>query len=69
VSDQLVTNPFFASATLVGQCAPPQMLQMLTYLAMKHDPRVRRVDTVRAYSFGALYFVEVSWQLIALEEH
>jgi hypothetical protein len=45
------------------------MLQMLTYLAMKHDPRVRRVDTVRAYSFGALYFVEVSQQLIALEEH
>jgi hypothetical protein len=36
------------------------MLQMLTYLAMKHDARVQRVDTVRAYSFGALYFVEVS---------
>jgi hypothetical protein len=35
---------------------------MLTYLAMKHDARVRRVDTVRAYSFGALYFVEVSQQ-------
>jgi hypothetical protein len=39
------------------------MLQMLTYLAMKHDTRVMRVDTVRAYSFGALYFVEVSKQV------
>lgn len=48
------------AVTLVGQCAPSDMLQKLTYLAMKHDPRVRRVDTVRAYSFGALYFVEVS---------
>ncbi|CAN6233249.1 unnamed protein product [Urochloa humidicola] len=51
------------AVTLVGQCAPPEMLQMLTYLAMKHDPRVKRVDTVRAYSFGALYFVEVDIEL------
>ncbi|XP_062221829.1 metal tolerance protein 3-like [Phragmites australis] len=51
------------AATLVGQCAPPEMLQMLTYLAMKHDARVKRVDTVRAYSFGALYFVEVDIEL------
>ncbi|GJN22439.1 hypothetical protein PR202_gb09999 [Eleusine coracana subsp. coracana] len=51
------------AVTLVGRCAPPEMLQMLTYLAMKHDARVRRVDTVRAYSFGALYFVEVDIEL------
>ncbi|KAF8730231.1 hypothetical protein HU200_017209 [Digitaria exilis] len=51
------------AVTLVGQCAPPEMLQMLTYLAMKHDTRVKRVDTVRAYSFGALYFVEVDIEL------
>ncbi|CAL5019815.1 unnamed protein product [Urochloa decumbens] len=54
------------AVTLVGQCAPPEMLQMLTYLAIKHDTRVKRVDTVRAYSFGALYFVEVD---IELSEH
>ncbi|KAF7091217.1 hypothetical protein CFC21_093842 [Triticum aestivum] len=47
------------AVSLVGRSAPPEMLQMLTYLAMKHDARVQRVDTVRAYSFGALYFVEV----------
>uniref|UniRef100_A0A0D9VLP4 Uncharacterized protein n=1 Tax=Leersia perrieri TaxID=77586 RepID=A0A0D9VLP4_9ORYZ len=51
------------AVTLVGQCAPPEMLQRLTYLAMKHDSRVKRVDTVRAYSFGALYFVEVDIEL------
>ncbi|XP_071683809.1 metal tolerance protein 3-like [Lolium perenne] len=51
------TGAFFV--TLVGQSAPPEMLQMLTYLAMKHDANMQRVDTVRAYSFGALYFVEV----------
>ncbi|KAL5206949.1 hypothetical protein ABZP36_031384 [Zizania latifolia] len=51
------------AVTLVGQCAPPEMLQMLTYLVMKHDTRVKRVDTVRAYSFGALYFVEVDIEL------
>lgn len=47
------------AVTLVGRCAPPETLQMLTYLTMKHDARVKRVDTVRAYTFGALYFVEV----------
>ncbi|RCV08570.1 hypothetical protein SETIT_1G337100v2 [Setaria italica] len=51
------------AVTLVGRCAPPEMLQMLTYLAMKHDTRVKRVDTVRAYSFGVLYFVEVDIEL------
>jgi len=51
------------AVTLVGRCAPPEMLQMLTYLAMKQDTRVKRVDTVRAYSFGALYFVEVDIEL------
>ncbi|XP_037448404.1 metal tolerance protein 3-like [Triticum dicoccoides] len=51
------------AVSLVGRSAPPEMLQMLTYLAMKHDARVQRVDTVRAYSFGALYFVEVDIEL------
>lgn len=51
------------AVSLVGRSAPPETLQMLTYLAMKHDARVQRVDTVRAYSFGALYFVEVDIEL------
>ncbi|VAI61252.1 unnamed protein product [Triticum turgidum subsp. durum] len=54
------------AVSLVGRSAPPEMLQMLTYLAMKHDARVQRVDTVRAYSFGALYFVELMEPILLL---
>ncbi|CAN4094838.1 unnamed protein product [Withania somnifera] len=50
------------AASLVGQSAPPEVLHKLTYLVMRH-PQVKRVDTVRAYTFGALYFVEVDIEL------
>ncbi|GMJ15563.1 hypothetical protein like AT3G58060 [Hibiscus trionum] len=50
------------AASLVGQAAPPEFLQKLTYLAIRH-PRVERIDTVRAYTFGVLYFVEVDIEL------
>jgi divalent metal cation (Fe/Co/Zn/Cd) transporter len=46
--------------SLVGQSAPPEVLQKLTYLVLRHHPQIKRVDTVRAYTFGVLYFVEVS---------
>ncbi|GER41190.1 cation efflux family protein [Striga asiatica] len=48
--------------SLVGQSAPPEILQKLTYLVIRH-PRVKRIDTVRAYTFGVLYFVEVDIEL------
>ncbi|KAF8041023.1 hypothetical protein BT93_B3061 [Corymbia citriodora subsp. variegata] len=47
---------------LVGQSAPPEVLQRLTYLVIRH-PQVKRIDTVRAYTFGVLYFVEVDIEL------
>lgn len=50
------------AVSLVGQSAPPEVLQKLTYLVTRH-PRVKRVDTVRAYTFGVLYFVEVDIEL------
>lgn len=46
--------------SLVGQSAPPEVLQKLTYLVLRHDSKIKRVDTVRAYTFGVLYFVEVT---------
>lgn len=49
------------TVSLVGKSAPPEMLRKLTYLSMKHDPQVKHVDTVRSYTFGVLYFVEVSY--------
>lgn len=51
------------AVSLVGQSAPPEMLQKLTYLVLRHDPIIKRVDTVRAYTFGVLYFVEVDIEL------
>lgn len=49
---------FLDAASLVGQSAPPEVMQKLTYLVIRH-PQVKRIDTVRAYTFGVLYFVEV----------
>ncbi|KAI3916668.1 hypothetical protein MKX01_032901 [Papaver californicum] len=51
------------SVSLVGQSAPPEVLQKLTYLVIRHHPLIKRVDTVRAYTFGVLYFVEVDVKL------
>uniref|UniRef100_A0A1D1Y8J7 Metal tolerance protein 4 n=1 Tax=Anthurium amnicola TaxID=1678845 RepID=A0A1D1Y8J7_9ARAE len=51
------------AVSLVGQSAPPEMLQKLTYLVIRHHPQIKRVDTVRAYTFGVLYFVEVDIEL------
>ncbi|KAL5563379.1 hypothetical protein UlMin_033126 [Ulmus minor] len=50
------------AVSLIGQSAPPEVLQKLTYLAIRH-PHVKRIDTVRAYTFGVLYFVEVDIEL------
>ncbi|GFP95827.1 metal tolerance protein 4 [Phtheirospermum japonicum] len=54
---------FENAVSLVGQSAPPEVLQKLTYLVLRHDPKIKRVDTVRAYTFGVLYFVEVDIEL------
>ncbi|KAA8516960.1 hypothetical protein F0562_017222 [Nyssa sinensis] len=51
------------AVSLVGQSAPPEVLQKLTYLVLRHHSQIKRVDTVRAYTFGVLYFVEVDIEL------
>ncbi|WRX23991.1 Cation efflux protein - like 6 [Theobroma cacao] len=51
------------AVSLVGQSAPPEVLQKLTYLVLRHHPLIKRVDTVRAYTFGVLFFVEVDIEL------
>ncbi|KAK2983410.1 hypothetical protein RJ640_002405 [Escallonia rubra] len=50
------------AVSLVGHSAPPEVLQKMTYLVIRH-PHVKRIDTVRAYTFGVLYFVEVDIEL------
>ncbi|WCJ34048.1 Cation efflux family protein [Euphorbia peplus] len=51
------------AVSLIGRSASPEALQKLTYLVLRHHPRIKRVDTVRAYTFGVLYFVEVDVEL------
>lgn len=46
-------------SSLVGKTAPPDYLQKLTYLCWNHHSAIRHIDTVRAYTFGCNYFVEV----------
>ncbi|XP_011037970.1 PREDICTED: metal tolerance protein 4-like isoform X1 [Populus euphratica] len=50
------------AVSLVGQSAPPEFLQKLTYLVITH-PLVQRIEMIRAYTFGVLYFVEVDIEL------
>jgi divalent metal cation (Fe/Co/Zn/Cd) transporter len=45
---------------LIGQAADPDFMQQLTVVALAHSPLVDKIDTVRAFSFGAdQYIVEV----------
>ncbi|KAJ3028159.1 UNVERIFIED_CONTAM: hypothetical protein HDU68_002351 [Siphonaria sp. JEL0065] len=43
----------------IGETASQLFLNKITYLAMTHHSEILQVDTVRAYSSGAGYFVEV----------
>ncbi|KAI9353745.1 cation efflux protein [Obelidium mucronatum] len=43
----------------IGESASQIFLNRITYLAMTHHDDILQVDTVRAYSSGAGYFVEV----------
>lgn len=45
--------------TLIGKTAPAEYLTKLTYLVWNHSEEIRHIDTVRAYTFGTHYFVEV----------
>ncbi|KAK4279456.1 hypothetical protein QN277_011238 [Acacia crassicarpa] len=45
--------------SLVGRSAAPEFLQKLTYLCWNHHKAIKHIDTVRAYTFGSHYFVEV----------
>ncbi|KAJ1944515.1 hypothetical protein FBU59_002578 [Linderina macrospora] len=44
---------------IVGISADPHLLQILTYTAITHDPRIEKVDRVVAYHSGSKLFVEV----------
>lgn len=45
--------------SLIGRTAPPEYLAKLTYLIWNHHEEIKQIETVRAYTFGCNYFVEV----------
>ena len=56
---------------LVGHTADRRFLSKLTWIAANHDKRIESVDTIRAYTFGVNFLVEVDIQLppdMALKE-
>ncbi len=50
---------------LVGHTADRRLISKLTWIAAHHDDRIESVDTVRAYTFGINYLVEIDVQLPA----
>ncbi|CAI9113635.1 OLC1v1014274C1 [Oldenlandia corymbosa var. corymbosa] len=46
----------------VHENAEPELIRKLLYVAIK-EPRVKRIQTVRAYTFGVQYFAEVDVEL------
>ncbi|KAG5544500.1 hypothetical protein RHGRI_017053 [Rhododendron griersonianum] len=54
-----ITNSLENVHSLIGRTAPPDFLAKLTYLIWNHHEKIEHIDTVRAYTFGSHYFVEV----------
>lgn len=51
------------AGSLVGKAAPPDFIRKVTFITVSHDDAIRHIDTVRAYTFGSQYFVEVDIEL------
>ncbi|KAL6962572.1 Metal tolerance protein 10 [Sarracenia purpurea var. burkii] len=45
--------------SLIGRTAPPDFVAKLTYLIWNHHEEITHIDSIRAYTFGSHYFVEV----------
>lgn len=45
--------------SLIGKTAPPDYLSKMTYLIWNHHQEIKHIDTVRAYTLGSNYFIEV----------
>lgn len=48
---------------IVGKAAEPEFLNRVVYIALTHDSRIMKVDTVQAYHSGDNVFVEVDIML------
>eukprot|EP00897_Mesotaenium_endlicherianum_P004076 jgi/Mesen1/3697/ME000202S02784 len=46
------------AVSLVGSAAPPDFIGKITYLVFNHHAGIKRIDTVRAWTYGNLFLVE-----------
>jgi len=53
------TTGFEHVRNLTGRTASIAFLQNITYLALNHDSRILKIDTVRAFHLGLGYLVEI----------
>lgn len=44
---------------LTGYTASPEFLSKITWICMNHHPKIKQVETVRAFHFGNNFLVEV----------
>lgn len=54
-----VSTAFEYVPMLVGESAPTDFINKCVYLALTHDRRILKIDTVRAYHAGQDFNVEV----------
>ncbi|PVU95146.1 hypothetical protein BB561_002035 [Smittium simulii] len=45
---------------IAGICADPEMIQLISYTALTHDPRITHLDDVKAYYSGTKMMVEIT---------
>lgn len=54
-----VSTAFEHVPMLVGESAPTDFINKCVYLALTHDDRILKIDTVRAYHAGENFYVEM----------
>lgn len=54
-----VSTAFEHVPMLVGESAPTDFINKCVYLALTHDARISKIDTVRAYHAGQNFYVEM----------
>ena len=51
---------------LTGKTAPSHILQRITWIAVTHDDRIEKIETVRAFRTGNRYLAEVGYRFVDL---
>lgn len=52
-------NTYQNAKMLLGGAAPPEVIQSITYIAMRHHPLIKEIEQVIAFQVGPEYFAEL----------